>query len=321
MSTLIDKKINLEDSAGWRTVVTISKVDGSFAFKEGWDVFSKEHGLEIGDIVVFNCINKLNFDVKIYDESVCERLDFSKNRNGRKRDRSGKFVTQDRIENISENGNEDGRVRTMYTSEHIEDTCYITRHIYQNDDLVVFNNDPMFEEVLGTGDTSYASKLLLLGRNSSLGETDKSAYDDSSALIHGQNKEHKPIMFDSEAQKCQFVESLGSAEAEISKGENPSNTFELEIFGRNNSLADSDKGAHDKTPPLKLEENKKGKSIMSEKEIQECRFAEGLGSDSAAEERSNEIRNFLNAEIHIEIVNMLVVISSWTRNEEDGGVP
>ncbi|MCI17077.1 B3 domain-containing protein, partial [Trifolium medium] len=119
MSNLIDKKINLEDSAGGRTAVTISEVDGSFAFKEGWDVFSKEHGLEIGDIVVFNCINKLNFDVKIYDESVCERLDFSKKRNGRKRDRSG--------------------------------------HIYQNDDLAVFNEDPMLEEVLGTGDTSYAS--------------------------------------------------------------------------------------------------------------------------------------------------------------------
>jgi hypothetical protein len=67
----------------------------------------------------------------------------------------------------------------------------------------------MFEEVLGTGDTSYASKLLLLGRNSSLGETDKSTCDDSFALIHGQNKKHKSIMFNTEAQECQFVESLG----------------------------------------------------------------------------------------------------------------
>jgi hypothetical protein len=209
MSTLIDEKINLEDSAGGRTVVTISEVDGSFAFTEGWEVFSKEHGLEIGDIVVFNCINKLNFDVKIYDESVCERLDFSKKRNGRKRDRSGTFVRQNRIENISENVNEDRRVQSKCTSEHIEDTCYITSHMYQNDDLDVFNKDPMFEEVLGTGDTSYASKLLLLGRNSSLGETDKSTCDDSFALIHGQNKEHKSIMFNTEAQECQFIESLG----------------------------------------------------------------------------------------------------------------
>jgi hypothetical protein len=209
MSTLIDEKINLEDSAGGRTVVTISKVKGSFAFKEGWEVFSKEHGLAKGDIVVFNCINKLNFDVKIYDESVCERLDFSKKRNGRKRDRSGTFVRQNRIENISENVNEDRRVQSKCASEHIEDTCYITSHIYQNDDLVVFNKDPMLEEVLGTGDTSYASKLLLSGRNSSLGETDKSTYDDSSAWIHGQNKEHKSIMFNTQAQECQFVESLG----------------------------------------------------------------------------------------------------------------
>jgi hypothetical protein len=210
MSTLIGEKINLEDSAGGRTVVTISKVKGSFAFKEGWEVFSKEHGLEIGDIVVFNCISKLNFDVKIYDESVCERLDFSKKRNERKRDRSGKFFRQNRIENISENDNKDRRVQSKCTSEHIEDTCYITSHIYQNDDLVGFNKDPMLEEVLGTGDTSYASKLLSLGRNSSPGETDKSTYDDSSALIHGQNKEHKSIMFNSEAQECQFVQSLGT---------------------------------------------------------------------------------------------------------------
>ncbi|XP_045803474.1 uncharacterized protein LOC123897020 isoform X2 [Trifolium pratense] len=320
MSTLIGKKINLEDSAGGRTIVTISKVDGSFAFKEGWDVFSKEHGLEIGDIVVFNFINKLNFDVKIYDESVCERLDFSKKRNGRKRDRSGKFVRQNCIENISENDNEDRRVRSKCTSEHIEDPCYITSYIYQNDDLAVFNKDPMLEEVLGTGDTSYASKLLLLGRNSYLGETDKSAYDDSSALIHGQNKEQKSIMFDREAQECQLVESLGSAEATISKDESPSNALEVEIFGRNNSLVDSDKGVHDESPPLKLEENKKGKSIISQKEIEECQFAEGLGSDSAAEERCNKIRNFLNAQIHIgemkEVpMNMTPKIGSFNFND------
>ncbi|CAJ2644459.1 unnamed protein product [Trifolium pratense] len=305
MSTLIGKKINLEDSAGGRTVVTISKVDGSFAFKEGWDVFSKEHGLEIGDIVVFNFINKLNFDVKIYDESVCERLDFSKKRNGRKRDRSGKFVRQNCIENISENDNEDRRVRSKCTSEHIEDPCYITSYIYQNDDLAVFNKDPMLEEVLGTGDTSYASKLLLLGRNSYLGETDKSAYDDSSALIHGQNKEQKSIMFDREAQECQLVESLGSAEAAISKDESPSNALEVEIFGRNNSLVDSDKGVHDESPPLKLEENKKGKSIISQKEIEECQFAEGLGSDSEViyGEWPNETRYLSDAQIHIGELN------------------
>ncbi|MCI09527.1 B3 domain-containing protein, partial [Trifolium medium] len=94
---------------------------------------------------------------------------------------------------------------------------------------------------------------------------------------------------------------IRSAEAEISKDENPSNAFELEIFGRNNSLADSDKGAHDESPPLKLEENKKGKSIISKKEIEECQFAEGLGV--IYEEWHNETRYLSDAQIHIGELN------------------
>lgn len=165
MSLLVDQKINLEDSTGKRWVITISEVDGSFAFKKGWGDFSSAHKLEIGDLLVFNCINKYKFDVKIYDQSMCERIDFSDKRKRKKRSRcsSGSLDaggTPNSVEVVSENGNVDRSVKCPRTSE---DTSYIRNHVYLND-AAIFNNDPMFEEVLGSGDTSYASKFGLWDR-------------------------------------------------------------------------------------------------------------------------------------------------------------
>ena len=167
MSLLVGQKINLEDSTstGKRWPVRVSKVDGSFAFKEGWDVFSSAHKLEKGDLLVFNCINKYIFDVKIYDKSMCERIDFSEKRNRKRRSRcsSGSLYvggTPNSVEVVSENGNVDRRVKSLRT---VEDICYIRNHVDLNE-ASVFNNDPMFEEVLGSGDTSYASKFGLLER-------------------------------------------------------------------------------------------------------------------------------------------------------------
>ncbi|XP_012571721.1 B3 domain-containing protein Os01g0905400-like isoform X2 [Cicer arietinum] len=223
MPLLVNKKINLEDSSGQRWVVTVSNDDGSFAFKEGWDVFSLNHGLDIGYLVVFNCINKLDFDVKIYDKSICERLEFSKKKNRKKRSRcrSGspdRGCMEDDLggaQNSTENDNDDGRGKTMRTLEQIVDTCCITSRMYQND-VDFFNIDPMFEEVLGTGDASYASKLELFGRNNSFGATDKSAYDMTSALILEENEENKSIMSNMEFQEYNFSENLGSDQAAVS---------------------------------------------------------------------------------------------------------
>lgn len=171
MSLLVGKKIYLEDSTstGKRWAVTVSKADGSFAFKEGWDVFSSAHKLEKGYFLVFNCTNKYSFDVKIYDKSMCERVDFSEKRKRKKRSRcsSGSLDvpmhmgvdvggTPNSVEVVSEDGNVDRRVKSLRT---LEDMCYIRNHVDLND-ASVFNNDPMFEEVLGSGDTSYASKSL-----------------------------------------------------------------------------------------------------------------------------------------------------------------
>ncbi|CAL5202820.1 unnamed protein product [Lathyrus oleraceus] len=263
MSGLVGKSINLEDSTGGRWVVTVSNVDGSLAFKEGWNVFSLDHKLEFGDLVVFSCIDKLKFGVKIYDESVCEKVDFSKRRIRKKRDRNGEFVRQDpnasfvnfQTENVLENGNVDGRVQPVCAL----DTCYTTSHAYQND-ASFFHKDPMFEEVLGTGDTSYASKLGLQGRNNC------SMEHKSTALILVENNERESIKSNGEVQE-------GSDHAVISKEKHASRAFELETSGRNNSLGDSSKNAYEKTSILKHEKNKEGKSFLSKKSF----LAEGLG--------------------------------------------
>lgn len=170
MSLLVGKNISLEDSNGGRWDVTLSNVDGSLAFKEGWDVFSLDHKLEVGDLVVFSSIDKLKFGVKIYDESVCERVDFSNRRIRKKRDRNGEFVRQDPSASLADfqtdvpMQNQHMEVDLGGTRNNIEHTCYIRSHAYQND-APFLNKDPMVEEVLGTGDTTYASKLELPGRN------------------------------------------------------------------------------------------------------------------------------------------------------------
>ncbi|XP_058749069.1 uncharacterized protein LOC131622035 [Vicia villosa] len=278
MSGLVGKSFNLEDSTGSRWDVTLSNVDDSLAFKEGWDVFSLDHKLEVGDLVVFSSIDKLKFGVKIYDESVCERVDFSKTRIRKKRDRNGEFVRQDPNASLVDlqtdvpMQNQHMEIDLGGTQNNIGDTCFITSNAYQND-ASFLNKDPMVEEVLGTGDASYASKLELHGRNNCPMEH---KYPD---FVLVENNEHRSIRSNGEVQEGegQFAAGLGSDHAAISRGKHALHAFELETSGRNNSLGESDKNAYEKTSILKHEEYKKGKSLLSEKEIPECSFAEGLG--------------------------------------------
>ncbi|GMP35394.1 hypothetical protein CsSME_00007843 [Camellia sinensis var. sinensis] len=89
VSDLIDQKTELEDASGQRWTVTLSKYDGSLAFQQGWPAFSLEHGLEIGDFVLFHYIEQSHFVVQIYGKSGCEKLYFSKeNSNQKKRTRA-----------------------------------------------------------------------------------------------------------------------------------------------------------------------------------------------------------------------------------------
>ncbi|KAK4800991.1 hypothetical protein SAY86_021478 [Trapa natans] len=89
VSQLVDHTFSLEDSQGLRWPVTISIVDGSLAFKQGWSAFFRDHGLELGDFIFFFYLHS-HFVVKIYDKSGCEKLDFPERNMNKKRTRSNR---------------------------------------------------------------------------------------------------------------------------------------------------------------------------------------------------------------------------------------
>ncbi|XP_062168374.1 B3 domain-containing protein At4g34400-like [Alnus glutinosa] len=87
VSSLVNQKTFLEDSSGQQWGVTISNLNGSLAFEQGWSSFSSDHGLQVGDFVIFNYIMGSHFDVKIFDTTGCEKIDFPENSNAKKRAR------------------------------------------------------------------------------------------------------------------------------------------------------------------------------------------------------------------------------------------
>ncbi|GLU14655.1 hypothetical protein SLE2022_312140 [Rubroshorea leprosula] len=87
VSELIDQETILEDSNGCQRKIKISKLNGSLAFDLNWDLFSVDHGLKVGDFLVFHYIKGAHFLVKIYDKTGCEKLDFPYRRNRLKRAR------------------------------------------------------------------------------------------------------------------------------------------------------------------------------------------------------------------------------------------
>ncbi|KAL0535327.1 hypothetical protein IC582_029656 [Cucumis melo] len=89
VSRLVNKNVVLEDSLGEQWNVTISDCEGSLAFQEGWNAFSSEHGLETGDFLIFNHIMDLHFNVSIYTKTGCEKIEFPKKGNMRKRASTG----------------------------------------------------------------------------------------------------------------------------------------------------------------------------------------------------------------------------------------
>ncbi|KAJ8445264.1 hypothetical protein Cgig2_024470 [Carnegiea gigantea] len=46
---------------------------GVLYFRDGWEEFCKDHGLQVGDLLVFEHKGHLVFDVSIFDPSACER--------------------------------------------------------------------------------------------------------------------------------------------------------------------------------------------------------------------------------------------------------
>ncbi|KAB1217296.1 hypothetical protein CJ030_MR4G021025 [Morella rubra] len=87
VSSLVNQKTFLEDSSGQQWRITISNLDGSLAFEQGWSSFVEDHGLKVGDFLVFNYILESGFVVKIFNATGCEKLDFSENTNACRRTR------------------------------------------------------------------------------------------------------------------------------------------------------------------------------------------------------------------------------------------
>ncbi|XP_043706929.1 B3 domain-containing protein Os02g0598200-like isoform X4 [Telopea speciosissima] len=77
VSSMLGRKTYLEDSSGQRWSVKVSTIDGSLAFRQGWDEFASDHFLENGQFLVFTYIIGSHFVVQIYDKSGCEKLNFS----------------------------------------------------------------------------------------------------------------------------------------------------------------------------------------------------------------------------------------------------
>lgn len=85
VSSLNGQETFLEDSRGQRWKVKVSILNDCFVLQEGWSAFASDHGLELGDFIIFNYIVGSHFEVHIYDKSACERLDFSERRNQKER--------------------------------------------------------------------------------------------------------------------------------------------------------------------------------------------------------------------------------------------
>ncbi|KAH0703171.1 hypothetical protein KY285_017449 [Solanum tuberosum] len=88
VSHLTDQETYLEDSSGQRWRVTVCNHKGSLSIRQGWPKFSSDHGLDVGDFLVFHYVPGQHFIVKIFGTSGCEKKSCSDIGNGRKRART-----------------------------------------------------------------------------------------------------------------------------------------------------------------------------------------------------------------------------------------
>ncbi|KAJ6386887.1 hypothetical protein OIU78_016753 [Salix suchowensis] len=69
VSSLNGQETFLEDSSGQRWKVKVSVLNDCFVLQEGWSEFASDHGLELGDFIIFNYIMGSHFEVHIYDKN------------------------------------------------------------------------------------------------------------------------------------------------------------------------------------------------------------------------------------------------------------
>ncbi|XP_070043922.1 B3 domain-containing protein Os02g0598200-like [Nicotiana tomentosiformis] len=99
VSHLTNQATYLEDSSGQKWKVGICIHNGSLAIREGWHAFSSEHGLKMGDFLVFHYIQEQHFVVQIFGTSGCQKISFDNGTStGKKRQRTNcKATSQDEL--------------------------------------------------------------------------------------------------------------------------------------------------------------------------------------------------------------------------------
>ncbi|BFG32371.1 hypothetical protein CerSpe_186450 [Prunus speciosa] len=143
VSALVNQKAVLEDSRGLQWEVIISRINGSLSLKQGWNAFSLDHDLKIGEFLVFNYITSSHFIVKIYDKSGCEKLNFPEAVNQKKRTRDNRKYTKAGPSHTIDKSSMNKRdSRTSVVSGSDAD---IGHHLYEMNDmgkaLIVTEND------------------------------------------------------------------------------------------------------------------------------------------------------------------------------------
>ncbi|KOM40530.1 hypothetical protein LR48_Vigan04g072800 [Vigna angularis] len=249
VASMVNKKINLNDSTGQQWKVKVSEVNGSFVFGEGWSRFSSGHGLKVGYLLVLNYIKDLHFDVKIYDTSACEKLGLPEKRNQKKRSR-GKIGSPVR----------DG----ILVRQELDAPRQCSKV-----DLVVPQKAKESGQHVLILDHSEEDPC----RSKSL-EFDQSHEDDGTMKSQNgdlivSNVDYESNIVEKDAMICSkdtMFEGVLSTEVAL-------DISELRIYGRSASL-EADTYTYDKTFNSKIEENK---AILSNREAQECQFSKALG--------------------------------------------
>jgi len=77
LASLVAQETHLEDSNGRKWNVILSDYNGSVVIKKGWNRFVLDHGIQLGDFVVFYYIRGSHFIVQIYGTHGCEKLSLS----------------------------------------------------------------------------------------------------------------------------------------------------------------------------------------------------------------------------------------------------
>ncbi|XP_047174425.1 B3 domain-containing protein Os01g0905400-like [Vigna umbellata] len=249
VASMVNKKINLNDSTGQQWKVKVSEVNGSFVFGEGWSRFSSGHGLKVGYLLVLNYIKDLHFDVKIYDTSACEKLGLPEKRNQKKRSR-GKIGSPVR----------DGIL--------VRQELDAPRQCSEVDLVVPQKAKESGQHVLvldhSEEDPCHSKSL----------EFDQSHEDDGTMKSQNgdlivSNVDYESNIVEKDAMICSkdtMLEGVLSTEVAL-------DISELRIYGRSASL-EADTYTYDKTFNSKIEENK---AILSNREAQECQFSKALG--------------------------------------------